>query len=933
MKTLNRTLSLVLVLVMVLGFFGVAGAAFKDQADVKYDEAVEVMAGVGAINGYADGTFLPKGAVTREEAAKLVVYSILGKNVADKLSVSATGFKDVAADRWSAPYISYLVGKGVINGMGDGTFAPTANVTGYQMAKMMLVAAGYGAKGEFTGSGWELAVAVAGNKTKVFAGASGVDYTKPATREEATLYAFNGMVNVPQVEYNKVFDSYLGKGTGIAGGVGPTIASEVYGANLVTRPGNVDGVDGYYWVYKGQVISSFVDDTTVLATSTDGTTISALTTSSNSKYIGYQSNTYVAYYVNGVQQDGASTTAGKLNTDYTVAEVVSAATTNVKGTVVKFIDTGIDSKYDVISVTNATVYTLTGDATTKTSGAVTTVSIPGLAISNVDVTNVSGYEGLKKGDVVLHHSYSGKHVITKCDSFTGMVNGVNVSGNSVVVNLKPYYVSGLSGRTATSDYSTIAAIANATFYTDKGGNLVAFSAPETVNSLENTAYVLDAAKPGFIAQALLLKADGTTELVTVAKTAKFGGTLTAVTGTTATGAGSSIADGDLVKNNFYTFSKNTDGTYNLTVAKTNKVNTTTSTKLITKGVPVMAAGAVATNGTVFVYYSATGTKVYTGIANAPDYTTGASSSSVAYITDSNGLATFVVGVGGTYSAAVSADTKYVFSYAPATTIYPDATTSYYQIKAVVNGEITTIDMKTDLLSAKMGSLEAATTFENGRATALAADFTTTLIADLNGVTSGHALANIDDFTVAGTSLIAKNNGTAIGSFVLNADAKVFKYNGYTATTPIEEITLAELNALTGGEYTLQAVKTSSTDSSLKAVFVTVDANTDSSIKATIATKATPATLLTWTTASATTATATDTYTAAAGAAGAKYLLTLVADANATVTYTVSGGASTAYTGAIELTAAAAGSNVPVVVTVTPASGAAVNYTFTLATSA
>ncbi len=162
MKSLNRTLSLVLVLVMVFGLFGVASAAtsFKDDATIQYGTAVGVMTGIGAINGYTDGTFAPKGTITREEAAKMVTYAVLGADVAKTLTVGSTGFKDVAADRWSAPFITYLVSKGIVNGLGDGNFNPTGNVTGFELAKMLLCAIGFGTQGEYTGSAWSLNVAV-----------------------------------------------------------------------------------------------------------------------------------------------------------------------------------------------------------------------------------------------------------------------------------------------------------------------------------------------------------------------------------------------------------------------------------------------------------------------------------------------------------------------------------------------------------------------------------------------------------------------------------------------------------------------------------------------------------------------------------------------------------------------------------------------------
>ena len=60
MNSLKRTLSLVLVLVMVLGLFGIAGAAYTDEAKIQYKEAVNVMTGIGAIEGDA-GAFNPAG--------------------------------------------------------------------------------------------------------------------------------------------------------------------------------------------------------------------------------------------------------------------------------------------------------------------------------------------------------------------------------------------------------------------------------------------------------------------------------------------------------------------------------------------------------------------------------------------------------------------------------------------------------------------------------------------------------------------------------------------------------------------------------------------------------------------------------------------------------------------------------------------------------
>ena len=143
MNSLKRTLSLVLVLVMVLGLFGIAGAAYTDEAKIQYKEAVNVMTGIGAIEGDA-GAFNPAGNLTRAAAAKMVAYTVLGADVAKALPVKASSFKDVNANfAWAIPSIEYLVLKGVIEGYGDGNFGPNKPVTGNELAKMLLVALGY----------------------------------------------------------------------------------------------------------------------------------------------------------------------------------------------------------------------------------------------------------------------------------------------------------------------------------------------------------------------------------------------------------------------------------------------------------------------------------------------------------------------------------------------------------------------------------------------------------------------------------------------------------------------------------------------------------------------------------------------------------------------------------------------------------------------
>lgn len=265
MKSLNRTLSLVLVLAMIFGLMGVASAAsFTDNATIQYKEAVDVMTGIGAINGMGDGTFAPKGSLTRAQAAKLVTYAVLGKTIASQLSVSASSFTDVdtTAYSWAVPSIEYLVSKGIINGMGDGTFDPEGNVTGYQLAKMLLCAAGYGKQGEFTGSSWQLNVAITANKVGIFTDSNATSFATAATREEAALYCFNGIYKVEQVVWNKTTEVYVpadGTTTLNADGTTDNTISDVVYTKLSVNKTTTDtfGRSAKVWYYGAAQTSTY----------------------------------------------------------------------------------------------------------------------------------------------------------------------------------------------------------------------------------------------------------------------------------------------------------------------------------------------------------------------------------------------------------------------------------------------------------------------------------------------------------------------------------------------------------------------------------------------------------------------------------------------------------------------------------------------------
>ena len=201
MRNLKKILALVLALVMSMSLVTIANAAdFTDSDDISYEEAVDVMSTIGVINGMDDGSFDPHGTLTREQAAKLVTYMLLGDN-AERLGIERSTFKDVAMTRWSAPAIEYCVSLGIIDGAGDGNFYPAGQLTGAAFAKVLLTAIGYDSQKEgLVGSAWSVNVSALAAEVGLDNGIEDLSWSAPITREEAAQMALNAIC-APLVTY------------------------------------------------------------------------------------------------------------------------------------------------------------------------------------------------------------------------------------------------------------------------------------------------------------------------------------------------------------------------------------------------------------------------------------------------------------------------------------------------------------------------------------------------------------------------------------------------------------------------------------------------------------------------------------------------------------------------------------------------------------
>ena len=220
---MKKLLALVLALVMTMSLVTISNAAFKDADKIDNDEAVEVMNAIGVLVGDEKGNFNAKENLTREQAAKIISYLLLGNKTAEAL-VGAAKFTDVAATRWSAGFVDYCASTGVVAGNGDGTFAPAGQLTGFQFAKMLLVALGYDANIEgFTGTDWQINVSKVANQVGLFDGLS-ISGTAVLTREQAAQMCLNTL-KAPLVQYSNKGGNLTINGTVI--GVAPSSAEYV----------------------------------------------------------------------------------------------------------------------------------------------------------------------------------------------------------------------------------------------------------------------------------------------------------------------------------------------------------------------------------------------------------------------------------------------------------------------------------------------------------------------------------------------------------------------------------------------------------------------------------------------------------------------------------------------------------------------------------
>lgn len=140
-RVISLLVTVAMMLTMVLPM--TVSAAFTDvPTDHHYYDAITNLSSEGILNGFGDGTFKPEEPVTRAQFTKIICYA-LSVGTLTYSDEERNIFTDVDPGYWAANNIVTAYKQGIINGMGDGTFAPEKGVQYEQAVKMVVCALGY----------------------------------------------------------------------------------------------------------------------------------------------------------------------------------------------------------------------------------------------------------------------------------------------------------------------------------------------------------------------------------------------------------------------------------------------------------------------------------------------------------------------------------------------------------------------------------------------------------------------------------------------------------------------------------------------------------------------------------------------------------------------------------------------------------------------
>jgi hypothetical protein len=126
---------------------GRTGVMFHDvPSGLWYSADAEAAAALGLIQGYADGSFRPNAAITREQMAVMAARALKllhAGEAADEAGSNAAppgpgAFNDAASiSAWAREAVDTLIASGIMKGQSSGSFAPDSSTNRAEAAVLL----------------------------------------------------------------------------------------------------------------------------------------------------------------------------------------------------------------------------------------------------------------------------------------------------------------------------------------------------------------------------------------------------------------------------------------------------------------------------------------------------------------------------------------------------------------------------------------------------------------------------------------------------------------------------------------------------------------------------------------------------------------------------------------------------------------------------
>ena len=508
----KKVLSLVLCVAMLLSVMvmGTGAASFTDQDEFSdnYAEAAEVLTGMGIIQGYDDGSFLPQRNINRAQVATMIYRAATGDVTDSKISqfVGEDLFDDVNADDWFAGYVNYCGNAEYIKGFTPDTFGPYKQVTGYQVLAMILRAVGYDENDEYTGDQWTLRVAATAREQGLLDNLNpDTNLAEPATRELVAQLIFEA-IQIDTVRYSPAAGAYRPSTTPAS-----SLGEQVFKLE-VDNSTDKWGRPAVLWTYNTG------DEETVIEIAPVATYTTAVAQCDVYEETGISGD--VAAYVN----------SGRWNDTYNISKTATKDNIGAQGQLVEVYDyTTVDGKDAtrivvidtfLAQVTNVTEAKYDSNNHLAKDASLTLTVYDG-ANTSVTLTNGSTNYTYAVGDMLLINAYTndkdevisgdGQYVeiVSAAESFVGAQTTIHYNANTHTINGTEYndaykFIRDDAG--TREDY-------NLNWWLDQYGNVIGATAIADNYAVLKDMIWIDG-RPGY-AEATLVYMDGTEATVTV----------------------------------------------------------------------------------------------------------------------------------------------------------------------------------------------------------------------------------------------------------------------------------------------------------------------------------------------------------------------------------------------------------------------------------